>query len=69
MFLSFHAMFSGMITYMLMIVNTAVQKTRNSHVEKLLSTKKIKTQATSEIKNRFYNFVEVSRLKRINYWN
>jgi hypothetical protein len=67
MFLSFHAMFSGMITYMLMIVNTAVQKTRNSHVEKLLSTKK--TQATSEIKNRFYNFMEACRAKRINYWN
>ena len=44
MFLSsFHAIlnFFGMITYMLMIVNTAVyKKTWNSHVEKLLSTKK-----------------------------
>ena len=55
MFLSISCkFFSEMITYMLMIVNTAVQKTRNSHVEKLLSTKnEEKTQAISEIKNRF----------------
>ena len=55
MFLSISCkFFSEMITYMLMIVNTAVQKTRNSHVEKLLSTKnEKKTQAISEIKNRF----------------
>ena len=51
-----------MISYMLMIVNTAVQKTWNSHVEKLLSTKMKKKELQVKLKIDFGS-MKVCRIK------